>query len=147
MKAYQYSTLRYRRSKSAGELVNIGLVMVVPDDGVVLHFITPRYSRLSQFFGDFESSGYKTMVDELRVHFREVLRPEEGSPDDSHQIHLGEYIRTRDFDDPNLEELRPELLPDLESCFQWSTIKSGVHPKPEKRFLELRHEFIDRHED
>lgn len=147
MKAYQYSLLRYRRSKSAGERVNIGLVMAVPSDNMVLHFITPKYGRLSSFFGDFESKGYKAMIDELRDHFVEVLRAEEGSPDESRQLNLGEYVVTRDYDNPAMDKLRPKLLPDVESCFQWSHVMSGIHPKPEKRFQELRYEFIDRHED
>jgi hypothetical protein len=146
MKAYQYSILRYRRSKSAGELVNIGLIMAVPEDQRVLHFITPRYARLSQFFGDFESSGYRTMVDDLKRHFKEVLRPEEGPRDEARQLDLGEYVVTRDYEHPELEPLRPKLVDGAESCFQWSDVMSGIHPKPEKRFEELRMEFITQHE-
>lgn len=146
MKAYQYSILRYRRSKSAGELVNIGLIMTVPDEGDVLHFITPRYARLSQFFGDFESSGYRTMVDDLKRHFKEVLRPEEGQSDERRQLDLGEYVVTREFESPELEPLRPKLVSGAESCFQWSDVMSGIHPRPEARFQELRAEFITQHE-
>lgn len=148
MKAYQYSLLRYRRSKSAGELVNIGLIMAVSETEDVFHFISPRYGRLSKFFGEFDGKGYKRMVEDLRRHFSEVLRPEEGGDEGetSRQLRLGETIVTRSFDEPGLDDLRPKLVPEPDSCFQWSDTMSGVHPAPEERFRELCHEFILRHE-
>ncbi len=144
MKTYQYSILRYRRSKSAGELVNIGLVMAVPDDGAVFHYVTPRYSRLSDFFGGFDSEGYQRLLAELRRHFDDVLQSAAGEP---RQLDLSEYIATRDLEQPSLDELRTELIPEAESCFVWSDFMSGIHPRPETRFRQLRYEFIGRHEE
>ena len=143
MIAYQYSILRYRRSKSAGELVNIGLLMTVPDQGDVFHFVTPRYGRLSKFFGDFEGTGYRRMVDDLRSRLKETLSSDEAVP---RQLHLKESYVTRHLSSPELQLLKDELISDPESCFQWSEIMSGVHPRPSERFEQLCEEFILQHE-
>ncbi len=143
MKKFQYSVLRYRRSKSSGELVNIGLMMVIPDEGSIFHFVTTKYARLSRFFGDFDGDGYRKMVNELERHFEDVMLSD-GEP---RQIHFGEYVATHDLEKPSLSKLQPVLVSGPESCFQWSSIMSGIHPRPEQRFQELKREFITRHEE
>ena len=53
MTPYNFALLRYMHSAVAGELVNIGVVMWVPQQNGVLHFISDRYSRLSGFYSEF----------------------------------------------------------------------------------------------
>lgn len=140
---YQFSVLRFRESKSSGELVNIGLLMLLPGSEEVLHFITPRYSRLSEFFGEFDSNAYSTMRMDLERHFKEFLGRES---QDGQQLELNSVAQTQEHWDGSLEDLLWILVPEKESCFQWSIIMSGIHPMPHQRFEELKWEFIERHE-
>ena len=142
MKAYKYSILRYRRSKSAGELVNIGLLMVVPDDRRAYRFVSEKYSRLSDFFGDFDGNDYRIMVRDViaRIDSKiELFEPET-------QGTFPQFTSFRLSATPDINTVRATTVAGPESCFQWSSVRGGLHPDPEVRFNELVEEFLLRHE-
>lgn len=142
MKAYNYTILRYRRSKSAGELVNIGLLMMVPDDRQGYRFVNPNFGRLSKFFGDFDGEGYKTMVREFIARIDAELQVLQPQPQSAlPQVGSFQLPTT-----PDIKSLRTTIVAGSESCFQWSSIRGGVHPHPEARFQELIEEFLLRHQ-
>ena len=142
MKAYNYTILRYRRSKSAGELVNIRLLMMVPDDRQAYLSVNRKFGRLSKFFGDFDGQGYKTMVREIMARIDDELRflepPRQRALSEFHSFQLPKS--------PDIDAVRKTTVAGPESCFQWSAIRGGIHPHPEARFQELVAEFILRHE-
>lgn len=146
MQSYQYSLLRYRHDRTAGEFANIGVVMLVNGEQRVLHAMTHSYRRLAQFFAGFNAAAYRRMVSELQEHFDAVIRAWNSQSNELHQASSGENEFDSSGSSNVLEELRRKLVPADESCFRWSDVMSGVHPQPEARFEELYYEFIGRSE-
>src|SRR4051794_39758082 len=71
---YQFVLLRYMNNASAGELVNIGVVMWLPRQRRLVFWLNERYGRLSSFFQPFDGSSYRQMVKSLTAHFAAVSR-------------------------------------------------------------------------
>ena len=130
---YQFAILRYRHSASAGELVNIGLVMWVPSEGRILHSLNDRYSRLTSFFAGFDGKfGYRKMVRRLNRHFSDMS---------SGEAQLKLFSKSSD----GLNDLLERLIHRDDSSFQWSEIMAGISEKPDERLTELFVEFVTKH--
>lgn len=130
---YQFAILRYRHSASAGELVNIGLVMWVPSEGRILHSLNDRYSRLTSFFAGFDGTKYRKMVRRLNRHFSDMS---------SGEAQLKLFSKSSD----GLNDLLERLIHRDDSSFQWSEIMAGISEKPDERLTELFVEFVTKHE-
>lgn len=126
MSKYQYVILRYVHNVSTEEFVNIGVVMWLPEERRLLHSISEKYSRLSCFFENFNGPGYRRMV----RHLSSVFRAAERRP-------LGEV--------PTVAELVDQIVPKDSSCFQWSSVMTGVANNPEERLGKLFSSIVERH--
>lgn len=136
MTPYQFALVRYLHKASAGELVNVGLVMWLPTKKRLLYSVNERYSRLSSFFQPFDGAGYRQLVRQLSSTFRDVSRELSG------EIQLGLFSAPPE----TIDDILPRLLQDDASCFQWSTVMAGIASDPTARLKQLVAEMIERHE-
>ena len=136
MTPYQFAIIRYLHNANSGEFVNIGLVMWLPREKRTLFSINERYSRLSQFFSPFDGSGYRQLVRQLSHRLKWVSKD------------IEERGSTTEAEKPILDigDLLPLLLPEDNSCFQWSSAMAGIASDPELRLKQLTAEMIERHE-
>lgn len=137
MTPYQFALLRYRHSPTAGELVNIGVVMWLPSEHRLLHFVRGHYRRLSHFLQNFEGLSYRPMIRHLMSRLGEASREVAEAQED--------LVRGRAHD---LATILKRLVSDPDSCFQWSAIMAGMaKDQPEARLRQLVYEFVLRHEE
>jgi hypothetical protein len=134
MTPYQFAILRYQHSASAGELVNVGIVMWLPSEGKIWHKLNDRYGRLSKFFPQFDGSRYREMMRRIDLHFSLASAREQ-------QLTLF----SKHFTDLNIFLSHPIRRDD--SCFQWSEIMAGIADKPAERLTELFVEFVTQYEE
>lgn len=123
---YQAAIVRYRHNVSAGELVNVGVVMWLPTDGRLLFRLNERYGRLASFFKGVDFAGYRQQIRQLRDHCTMVC------------------AHGREAD--SIADLLPLLLRDDASVFQWSEPLGGAVRDPDKRLDQLFAELVERHE-
>jgi hypothetical protein len=133
MRPYQFVILRYINNIVSGEFVNIGLLMWLPDERRMSYYVNSNSSRMSHFFYPFDVTGYKQMVHRIVTRFSR-------GQSDVDQLHL--FKKTPE----SLSELQNRIIKEDSSCFQWSSVKSGMVESPEKRFKQLVGELIARHE-
>lgn len=134
MTPYQFAILRYQHSASAGELVNVGIVMWLPSEGKIWHKLNDRYGRLSKFFPQFDGSRYREMMRRIDRHFSMASASER-------QLTLF----SKRFSD--LNNFLSYLVRRDDSCFQWSDIMAGIAEEPAERLAELFLEFVTQHEE
>ena len=113
---------------STEEFVNIGVVMWIPEHSTLMFRVNEQSRRLSGFFNDFDSKSYRLMIRNLQSSFNKValdlptLRLFKAKPE-------------------NTSEIFYELVREDASCFQWSSIMSGISTVPEQRLDQLFEEF------
>jgi DUF3037 family protein len=135
---YEYALLRYRHSPSSGERVNIGVVMWVRAERLLRYQVQERYRRLSSFFQDaFDGTAYRQSVRHLLSRF-EAVNSSFGVP---FQLEISKRMPGE------LADILKLLVRDPDSCFQWSSIRSGVTSDPAARLQKLFAEFVLRYED
>jgi hypothetical protein len=74
---YTYSVVRYVHDPSAGEMLNVGIVLYAPAVPFVEARFEHRYTRLSRAFAGFDGDGYRTSVRRFErsvEHVRECWR-------------------------------------------------------------------------
>lgn len=59
---YTYSVLRYVHDPIAGESLNVGILLYVPEDGYVTARLEYRYERLSSAFRDFDGEQFRRVL-------------------------------------------------------------------------------------
>jgi hypothetical protein len=126
MTQYQYLILRYVHNASTEEFVNIGILMWLPEQGRLLHDISEKYTRLSNFFEGFDGANYRNMIRHLKAKLR-------GAEEQT-------YDRIQSVD-----QLVDAIFPRDPSCFQWSSAMGGVTPDPEQRLRKIFDRIVDRH--
>jgi hypothetical protein len=136
MREYQFVAIQYQHDPSAGERINVGLVMWVPDDRKILHYISQRYSRLSFSIDGFDGGAYRPMVRQLANRIEYV----------SERVQNRQQLDLLEREPTDLHELIEVLCPPDASCFRWAGVMGGLSPDPVQRFDALKDEMIDRHE-
>lgn len=130
---FQFALLRYRHNASAGELVNVGVVMWIPNRRRLLFRVNDRYGRLASFFPGFDGVGYRAMVRQLRGRWEQAATELTGGA-------------TTNPEPESIDDLLPSLMREDASSFQWSPSMGGAVPSPERRLEQLFAEFVERHE-
>lgn len=131
----EYALLRYRHSQTAGELVNVG-VLLWDGDANRLHYEIPdRCGRLSQFIHGFNGPAYLALLRALRHQV------------DGKAKEILSIPGLNRADAPSFEDILTSIVPRDHSCFVWSNIMGGICRDPVKRITQLRNEFLDQHED
>ena len=133
MKSYRFRILRYVHDVSTEEFVNIGVVMWVPEYSQLIFRLNTQSRRVSRFFTDFDSDGYRKMVRNLQHAFDEIA------------IDIQKFDLFKETPQ-NTFEIFNELVREDASCFQWSPLMSGISANPEERLERLFVEFVTFHE-
>lgn len=129
MTTYHFRILRYVHDVSTEEFVNIGVVMWIPEHSTLMFRVNEQSRRLSGFFNNFDSKSYRQMIHYLQSSFNKVAL-------DSQTLRLLK-------DNPeNTSEIFYELVREDASCFQWSSLMSGISTIPEQRLDQLFEEFV-----
>jgi hypothetical protein len=133
MNRYEFALLRYRHDIASGEFANIGVVLLDTDSRKILHKVSDKYHRVSEFFAGINGTTFHTRVKHLdralQLCNADLLQPDliEGTTD-------------------SLESVLGEVLPPDESCFEPSGVMYGVTDSPAERIAELFEEFVGRYE-
>lgn len=138
MTRYQYTLVKYVHNAASGECVNVGLVLMAPDQMHIQAEFNPRYSRISKFFqGAFDGGHYRSVVRHLDGEFKNLANSLRGEKS------LFGSTRETPHD---LEAVLREVLPKDSTTFQWGPIYGGVVEDIPSRFRSLYEEFITRHD-
>lgn len=135
MKPYQFAVLRYVHNASSGEFVNVGVVLWCAPSALFAFELNERYGRLSSFFkGAFDGVAYRAMLRRLKTKLGRLAGQHDGQPGLEH------------VNDKDLDELLDWVLPEDDSCFQWSAVMGGIAADPRARLRQLFAELVERHE-
>lgn len=134
MKPYQFVVLRYVHDVTAGEFVNIGVVLWSPTDGFFSK-VTDRYSRLSAFFPDFDGLAYRALV----RHVTRALNQASKMVSEA-QMPL---VSTQQ---PEFAQILNSLVSKDSTVLQWSGVLGGATSDPAARFVALYEEFVGQFE-
>ena len=129
MTTYHFRVLRYVHDVSTEEFVNIGVVMWIPEHSTLMFRVNEQFGRLSRFFNNFDSKSYTQMIRNLQSSFNRVAL-------DLPTLRLFKYKPE------NTSEIFYELVREDASCFQWSSLMSGISTIPEQRLDQLFEEFV-----
>ena len=129
MTTYHFRVLRYVHDVSTEEFVNIGVVMWIPEHSTLMFRVNEQSRRLSGFFNNFDSKSYRQMIHHLQSSFNKVAL-------DLPTLRLFKYKPE------NTSEIFYELVREDASCFQWSSLMSGISTIPEQRLDQLFEEFV-----
>jgi len=133
--SYSAALLRYVHDVTAGEFVNVGVVVFSPEVKYLGCLCTQRYGRASQLFGDGRVSG---------THLKGVLRWVQSRIDElgsrlAGELDLGQKPQA-------LTDALASVLPRDDSSLQWSQEMGGLTANPERTLEELYSRFIERYE-
>ena len=137
---YQFALIRYLNNETSGEFVNVGLLMWSPSTRRLVARVSTRYSRMAQFFLNFDGLTYREVLSELRSRIASLA----DALQKGEQLAFGEGAPQplpRDFQGILERVLRTDA-----TALRWSPIMGGVVPDPEVRADELFEELIRRHE-
>lgn len=132
---YSFCFLRYFHEPLSGEFANIGVVVWAPRSNYLGFEAESRYSRLSRFFGQFESGDYPNLVSRLRTRFRQLAAECAESPERL-------PIEARE---ESAREVALRVVPHDSSALQWSASGGGLTEDPARELAELFDRHIKRH--
>jgi hypothetical protein len=72
---YSYTVVKYRHDAAAGEVLNVAVVLYSPETGQVGVTYSPRFSRLSEAFADFDGDLYRAVLRKLEQGVAALARP------------------------------------------------------------------------
>jgi hypothetical protein len=75
MLSYSYTVLKYRHDPVAEEVLNVGVVLYVPDCGQIGVLYDRRYGRLSQTFAHFDGNLYRSVLRRLEDALAAIAKP------------------------------------------------------------------------
>ncbi len=133
MTPFQFAVLRYVHDIGSEEFVNVGVALWTPESHELRFRVNDRYSRLSEFFVDFDGTTYRELVRHLGSQVTEMIDA----------LRQSELFQERPA---NILDVLHRVLPADASCLQWSDVMSGVSEAPEQRINELFEELVIRHE-
>jgi Protein of unknown function (DUF3037) len=129
---YSYVVLRYIHDILTGEFVNVGLVMFVRGQPLILTRARKTFGRIKNIFPDLDSDSYKRAIEAIERGMKSVDRnlTSEGLFSDNKTA--GDYGRI--------------ALPVDDSSLQWSPVGAGLTVDPRKTFEELYQRFVTRYD-
>lgn len=131
-KPYSYVVLRYVHDILTGEFVNVGLVVVVPGQPLILTKARKTFGRIKNIFPDLDSEAYKRAIEAIERGMKSVERSLKSEGLFKGEKTAGDYARI--------------ALPLDDSSLQWSPVGAGLTSDPQKTFDQLYHRFITRYD-
>lgn len=129
---YSYVVLRYVHDILTGEFVNVGLVVVVPGQPLILTKARKTFGRIKNIFPDLDSDAYKRAIKSIERGMKSVERSLKSEGLFKGEKTAGDYARI--------------ALPLDDSSLQWSPVGAGLTSDPQKTFDQLYHRFITRYD-
>ena len=146
---FQFAIVRYVHNILAGEFINIGIVMWQPITEFVDYKLHSSHRRMANLWPGFDIPGYWKLYEALEQHFFYTSQSNLGAV--AAPTHALQLLLPGAATDPThaLQLLLPDvfrhMLPEDASCFQLSSIRSGVSPNPDRRLSELFEDLVLRH--
>lgn len=129
---YSYVVLRYVHDVVTGEFVNVGIVMVAPEEGKFLAQTRKTIGRIKSVFPDLD-----------RIAFVEAMQ----SIDRGISRVRKEVKKEGLFaDEKNASAYARLVLPEDDSSLQWSPVASGIATNVEAAFDRLYRRFVSRYD-
>jgi hypothetical protein len=116
--AYTYCVVRYVHDPSAGEQLNIGVLMYAPDVPFVGAIVERRYERLSKVFANFDGD-----------HYRRVLAQFEAAVQSFRDLYLGD-LHEMWTPPKDAGSIGCRIWPDTDLSFQIGPVLAGVTNDP-----------------
>ena len=129
---YSYVVLRYVHDILTGEFVNVGLVVVVPGQPLILTKARKTFGSIKNIFPDLNSDAYKRAIESIERGMKSVERSLKSEGLFKGEKTAGDYARI--------------ALPLDDSSLQWSPVGAGLTSDPQKTFDQLYHRFITRYD-
>lgn len=129
---YSYVVLRYIHDILTGEFVNVGLVMVVPGQSLILTKARKTFSRIKNVFPDLDSDSYKRAIEAIERGMKAV----------EHGLKSEGLFKV----DKTARDYGRIALPLDDSSLQWSPVGAGLAANPQKTFDQLYHRFVARYD-
>lgn len=127
---YSYVVLRYMHDVWAGEFVNIGLVMAVPGQRLVLARVNEAVGRVRAVFPNLDCDAYERAIDAVKTGMSRIQRDEDAREDGRSALELARLV-----------------VPLDDSVLQWSPPGSGISESPSDTFDGLYGRFVSRYEE
>jgi len=120
---YSYVVLRYVHDILTGEFVNVGLVMAVPGQSLLLTRGRRTFGRIKNVFPDLDSDAYKSAIAAVERSLRQVERSLKT------EVLLKSDRTARDYG--------RIAVPLDDSSLQWSPVGTGLTSEPQVTFDQL----------
>lgn len=117
---YTYSIVKYLHDASAGETLNIGVVMCAPSLSFIDARFTIHYERLSKTFANFGGDHYRDTITDLQFSI-ERLRGTNIAP----------TLFVMDSEHNTVEDVIRKLAPDRGLSIQFGPVLAGLADNPE----------------
>lgn len=129
---YSYVVLRYVHDVLTGEFVNVGVVMVAPQDGKFLAKTRKTIGRIKHVFPDLDRIAFVEAMKAFDRGIRGVRKEVATEGLFSDQKSAAAYAR--------------QILPNDDSSLQWSLAGSGLSANVEETFDRLYERFVSRYD-
>ena len=130
---YSFCFLRYHHDMIGGEFGNVGVLLWAPDSQFLGFICTPRYSRLSKFFLDFDADDYRGLVSRLTTQFSQLAE----------EYAMDKYLPAV-LEKPNsARELATMVIPEDDGAIRWSKSQGGLTENPEVELAAIFEKFVD----
>jgi len=124
---YEYAVLKYVHDPVAGECLNVGVVLISPQQEVFFDGrFEQKYSRLSGVFSHFNGEYFRQFVSRVHRQVEQIAKEINGAP----LLGASSIL---------LEQHLKELLPDSGMSFRFSEVRAGITENPAE---ELSHLFF-----
>ena len=127
MEPYSYSFLRYHHEPLSGEFVNIGLLLWAPKSQYLGFQATENSTRLSQFFGGFDPSDYKSLIKRLDKGFQNLA-----SEFSEQKAQLALEDRPE-----SARDVATRVVPHDSAALRWSPSRGGLTKSPQVELANL----------
>ena len=122
-KSFSYSILTYKHSLFLGEVLNIGVLFIFPDENVVEFHYPKKLNRIRDLYGNFNENLIKEYLKAFETKSKSLNR------------HLDKYV----FGYNDL--ISDYLIVEDASALQFDSFRSGIYYKPfeevSKQYVEL----------
>ena len=129
---YSYTILRYLHDQRAGEMLNVGIVIHVPSQNLLLSRTRHTYGRMKAAFSDLDGRAF---TDSMRAADRSI----EAAARDLIDMRLFPY-------DGDAGTLARKAMPADDSAMQWSPTGSGLTDDPGATLDRLYERLVHRHD-
>ena len=129
---YSFVVLRYVHDIVTGEFVNVGLILLVPDERILKWRTRKTIGRIKSVFPDLDREAFVTAMRNVERGMRSSAKqlPKEGLFGDGKG--LASYAKS--------------VVPSDDSSLQWSPVSSGLTSDPSKTFERLFERFVGRYD-